>query len=44
MRFALPGEAERVIFELRTAHGNVVQIVRPRRAPAFLTGRPSAGS
>ena len=36
VRFALPGEGERVIVELRTAHGNVVQIVQPRLVPAGL--------
>lgn len=33
VRFALPGEGERLIFELRTAHGSVVRIVAPRREP-----------
>lgn len=32
-RYALPGEGERLIFELRTAHGSVVRTVAPRCEP-----------
>ena len=35
VRFALPGEGERVIFELRTAHGTVVQTMQPRLVSAM---------
>lgn len=37
-RFALPGEGEPLIFELRTAHGSVVRIVAARREPPVPVG------